>query len=48
MPDSRMGDFHLTDEEAETLADYLMTFRSRPPDDAPVPQRTSLRPEDKA
>jgi mono/diheme cytochrome c family protein len=28
MPDSRMGDFHLTDEEAAALADYLITYRS--------------------
>jgi mono/diheme cytochrome c family protein len=28
MPDSKMGDFHLTDEEARALADYLMTHRS--------------------
>jgi mono/diheme cytochrome c family protein len=28
MPDSKMGDFHLTDEEAAALADYLMTYRS--------------------
>ena len=28
MPDSKMGDFHLTDEEAAALADYLMTHRS--------------------
>jgi len=27
-PDSKMGDFHLTDEEAAALADYLMTYRS--------------------
>jgi mono/diheme cytochrome c family protein len=28
MPDSKMGDFHLTDEEAAALADFLMTHRS--------------------
>ncbi len=28
MPDSKMGDFHLTDEDAAALADYLMTHRS--------------------
>jgi mono/diheme cytochrome c family protein len=28
MPESRMGDFHLSDEEAAALVDYLMTPRS--------------------
>jgi mono/diheme cytochrome c family protein len=30
MPDSKMGDFHLADEDARALAGYLMTHRSHP------------------
>jgi mono/diheme cytochrome c family protein len=29
-PDTKMGDFHLTDDEATALTDYLMTYRSSP------------------
>ncbi len=29
VPDSKMGDFHLTDEEATALTDYLMTYRNQ-------------------